>query len=148
MNPFTSIQCRVRGHCERERISLARRSKLIRGTFCSSEQTDGQVLERTERKLEKGVELPTCIHTYMEQRWESRWDPFGPILIGEFLATFGTTTRWYASGLHQYGLRVIPCKPREAFFLSFLPRLSSRWKSENDPRSATIKAFRSIATYT
>lgn len=42
-----------------------RRNKLIRETFCSSEQTDGQVLERTgEKALREGCGI-TNVHTYI-----------------------------------------------------------------------------------
>ena len=103
---------------QRERISPARRNKLIRETFCSSGQTDGQVLERTGRESSSAT-VWNYQRAYIHI-WNSGGNPGGIPLVrfssGNFLRPLRRTTRWYASGLHQYGLRVIPCKPREAFF--------------------------------
>lgn len=61
------------------------------------------------------------VHTYMEQRSVSPWIPL-PILIGNFSRP-STRGRREGEGARRdyigYGLRVIPCKPREAFFPPF-----------------------------
>lgn len=95
-------------HSTRE---TCRRNELIRETF---------EFVSVSRGILQGWNYH--VHTYMEQR--SARSPLAGSLC-RFSSGISRDLRpggeggGGASGLHRYGLRVIPCKPREPFFLRF-----------------------------
>lgn len=104
----------------RRRYRLVRREKmscrwneLIRETFVQRSNSN-RFPDREE--FSKGG-ITTCIHI-----WNSGLYPRGSLC--RFSSGISRDLRpgggeGCASGLHRYGLRVIPCKPRQAFFLRF-----------------------------